>query len=98
MTKRTISTIGAWRRRKDIFTKHESVTHLISHEAVYRTAPAKTGLLNTESLQLFCVCVFFNPLLCSPTKLQLYSDMQLFFFLHKSLLGEKSCLLKCLSL
>ena len=37
--------IGAWRRRKDIFTNHNWITELINHEAVYRTAPATPGLL-----------------------------------------------------
>ena len=39
--------IGAWRCGKDIFTNHESVSHLIDDEAVCRTAPATPGLLNT---------------------------------------------------
>ena len=38
----------AWRRRKDIFTNQESVTHLISHKAVYRTAPATPDLFYTD--------------------------------------------------
>ena len=37
--------IGVWRRRKDIFTNHELMNKLISHKAVYRTAPATPGLL-----------------------------------------------------
>ena len=45
-------TVGAWRRRKDIFTNHDLLTYLITElindEAVCRTAPATPGLLNTE--------------------------------------------------
>ena len=41
MTESTISTVGAWQRRKDIFTKH----HLLNDDAVCRTAPATPGLL-----------------------------------------------------
>ena len=37
--------IEAWRQHKDIFTNHQSVTDLISHKAVYRTALATPGLL-----------------------------------------------------
>ena len=38
-------TVGAWQRRKYIFTKHESFSHLISDKGVCRTAPDTPGPL-----------------------------------------------------
>ena len=45
MTESTISNHGGVRCRKDIFTNHQSVSHLISAEDVCRTALATPGLL-----------------------------------------------------
>ena len=47
MTASTISNhrIGAWQRRKYIFTNHDWMNQSFNYEAVCRTAPASPGLL-----------------------------------------------------
>ena len=50
ITESTILTIVSWRRHKDIFTNHQSVSELNNDEAVYRIAPATPSLLNLFSL------------------------------------------------
>ena len=46
--KALIPTVVAWPRRKYIFHK-PSVSEMINHKAVYRTAPATLGLLTRQA-------------------------------------------------